>query len=48
MTGPEELSQIIKKSKFIPDDKKKEIKYEKAKESAELEFIKALLRGKIK
>jgi hypothetical protein len=48
MTGLEELNQILKKSKFIPDDKKKEIKYEKAKEAVELEFIKALLNGKIK
>jgi hypothetical protein len=48
MTGLEELNQILKKSKFIPDDKKKEIKYEKSKEAAELQFIKDLLNGKIK
>lgn len=48
MTGLEELNQIIQKSKFISDDKKKEIKYEKSKQETELEFIKDLLNGKIK
>lgn len=48
MTGLEELNKIIKNSKFIPDDKKKEMKYEKSKQETELEFIKDLLNGKIK